>query len=224
VIRVLLVDDEEAVVETMEVILGTEDDLTIVGTAQNGIAALEMVGRVRPDVVVMDLQLPLLDGVSTTKRILAAAPPHPGILALTTFATEEMALDVIRAGASGFCAKTDPPDSIVQAVRTVAQGDAVVSPRVLGALLSRLVPPGPPAIEQCTAREIEVLSIVAEGAVNAEIAKQLYISEATVRSHIQNLRTKLGARTRAELVVRAYERGVIPWMSASARSRPSGFA
>jgi DNA-binding NarL/FixJ family response regulator len=220
-IRVVIVDDEPAVLETMDVILGSEDDLFVIGTARDGVEALELVERTSPDVVVMDLRLPVLDGVSATRRILELPPPHPGILALTTFATDEMAIDVIRAGASGFCAKTDPPDAIVQAVRTVALGDAIVSPRVLGAMLSRLVPTGANVSEQCTARELEVLGIVAEGALNSEIADRLFITEATVRSHVQSLRSKLGARTRAELVVRAYELGVAPWLAGSAWSAGS---
>lgn len=190
-------------------ILGAESDLEVVGTASDGHEALEMASTTRPDVVVMDLRMPGMDGLAATRRLVTGTPPVPAVLALTTFATDEVALDAIRAGAAGFCAKADPPEALAAAVRTVACGDAVVSPPVLRDLLERLVPPAaavsPGALSQ---REAEILGVVAEGASNYEIGRRLCISEATVRTHVQHLREKLSARSRAELVVRAFELGV----------------
>ncbi|MHB8294733.1 MAG: response regulator [Acidimicrobiales bacterium] len=207
--RVLIADDEEAVRRTISVILGAESDLEVVGSASDGKEALDMVDRTRPDVVVMDLRMPGMDGLAATRRLVTGPPPVPAVLALTTFATDEVALDAIRAGAAGFCAKADPPEVLAAAVRTVASGDAVVSPPVLRDLLERLVPPPAPVpVRTCSQREAEILGVVAEGASNYEIGRRLYISEATVRTHVQHLREKLSARSRAELVVRAYELGV----------------
>jgi DNA-binding NarL/FixJ family response regulator len=208
-VSVLVVDDEPEVRESIEVILGAEPGLRVIGGAGDGEEALRVARHLRPDVVVMDLRMPVLDGVSATRRIQQELSPPPAVLALTTFATDEMALDAIRAGAGGFCSKADPPAALAEAVRTVARGESIVSPAVLRALLGRLVPPEPAAPADCSARELEVLAIVAEGATNDEVALRLSISEATVRSHLAHLRLKLGARTRAELVVRAWELGLV---------------
>lgn len=207
-IRVVIADDEPAVVESLSVILGSEDDLEVVGTAGDGAEVLDKVHQVRTDVVVMDLKMPGMDGLAATRRLATAGRRHPAVLALTTFATEELALAAIRSGAAGFCAKADPPDDLARAVRTVAKGDAVVSPMVLRGLLSRLVRPVLGEEVACSARELEVLVLVSEGATNGEIAARLFISDATVRTHLRHLREKLRARTRAELVVRAWERGL----------------
>jgi len=223
VIRVVIVDDESIVVEALAVILSCEEDLEVVGTAGDGAEALECVERVGPDVVVMDLKMPGMDGITATRHLVAGGRGHPTVLALTTLATEDLALDAIRAGAAGFCAKADPPGALAQAIRAVTKGDAVVSPIVLGALLNRLVgPTGPSPAEAgpakagpaevgkvaCTARERDVLVALSRGENNDEVAARLFISEATVRTHIGHLRTKLGARSRTELVVRAWERGL----------------
>lgn len=207
-IRVVVVDDEAAARESIAVILESEDDLLVVGLGKDGTEALELSRRLAPDVVVMDLRMPGLDGVSATRHLVDGPGPHPAVLAVTTFATDDLALEAIRAGAGGFCSKADSPDAIVRAVRTVASGEAVVSPGVLHALLGRLVNRVVDPPEECSARELEVLAVVAEGATNDEIAERLFISEATVRSHIQHLRTKLDARSRVELVVRAQEFGL----------------
>ncbi|PZS21661.1 MAG: DNA-binding response regulator [Acidimicrobiales bacterium] len=217
-IRVVIVDDESIVVESLAMILSCEEDLEVVGTAGDGAEALECVERVGPDVVVMDLKMPGMDGITATRHLVAGGRDHPTVLALTTLATEDLALDAIRAGAAGFCAKADPPGALAQAIRAVAKGDAVVSPIVLGALLNRLVrPTGPSPAEAgpaevgrgaCTARERDVLVALSRGETNGQVAAGLFISEATVRTHIGHLRTKLGARNRAELVVRAWERGL----------------
>lgn len=224
-IRIVLADDEPVVCETLGVILESEPDLEIVATAGDGAEAIRVVHSLQPDVVVMDLHMPGMDGLTAIRRLSGEPPPVPAILALTTFATDQTAIDAVRAGAGGFCAKADPPDTLINAVRAVAIGDAVVSPLVLGALLERLVAPhapaghaganasatgcgSPDAGQECSPREVELLAILAEGATNKEIAKRLFISEATVRTHLQHLRKKLGARSRTELLIRAYELGL----------------
>lgn len=209
-IDVLVADDESAARESIALILDAEDDLCVIGTASGGQQALDMSAKLHPDVVVMDLRMPGMDGIAATQALCNRARPHPAVLALTTFATDEMALGAIRAGAAGFCAKADPPAMLADAVRTVAAGDAVVSPRVLKALLGRLIAPAsaPKLPAEMTPREIDVLLLVAQGEPNGTISKALSISDATVRSHVAHLRTKLGARTRAELVVRAWEAGL----------------
>lgn len=208
-IRTLVVDDEPEAREAIAVILGAEPDIEVVGEATDGEDAVETCRRLRPDVVVMDLRMPGVGGVAATAR-LARAEHRPAVLALTTFTSDDLALQAIRAGAGGFCCKGDPPEALADGVRTVHRGDAIVSPGVLRALLDRLAPPLVPVPDECSPRELEVLAVVAEGATNREICARLCISDATVRSHVQHLRTKLGARSRAELVVRAQEMGIGP--------------
>ncbi len=212
-IRVLVVDDEPEARDSIAVILGAEEDLEVVAVASDGAEAIERNRELRPDVVVMDLRMPGMDGVTATAELVRDPRHAPAVLALTTFASDDLALQAIRAGAAGFSCKGDSPDALAQAVRTVSGGDAIVSPGVLRGLLDRLVGPvtAPPA--DCSPRELEVLAVVAEGATNGEIADRLYISETTVRTHVQHLRSKLGARSRAELVVRAQELGVGPYRS-----------
>lgn len=209
VIGVLVVDDEAAVRDSMEVILDAEEDLQVLGAVSDGDEALVAVRRLAPQVVLMDLRMPRLSGVEATRRLVKSAWPCPAVLALTTFATDDMAVEAIRAGAAGFCSKADPPAAIAEAVRTVARGESVVSPGVLRAVLERFVGPAVQAPADCSARELEVLAVVGEGANNDEVARRLSISEATVRSHVMHLRTKLRARTRAELAVRAWELGLV---------------
>jgi DNA-binding NarL/FixJ family response regulator len=206
-IRIVAVDDEAKVLEAITIILEAEDDFEVVGTAVDGEAAVQLARRLKPDVVVMDLRMPGMGGVAATEALRALDLPL-SVLALTTFATEEAALEVLQAGAAGFCAKTDPPDALVRAVRAAGRGDSVVSPAVLRALLPRLLPAKPVPPTNCTEREAEVLALVAKGANNPEICSQLHISDATVRSHLYHLRNKLDARTRAQLVVRAFELGL----------------
>jgi DNA-binding NarL/FixJ family response regulator len=207
VTRVVVVDDETMVQEAISIILDAEDDLEVVGTASNGEEVLARIDELLPDVVVMDLRLPGMGGVAATEALNARGLPL-SVLALTTFATDEAALDALRAGAAGFCAKADPPDALVRAVRAAANGESVVSPGVLRALLPRLSASKPRLPASCTEREVEVLALVATGANNSEICSRLHISDATVRSHLYHLRSKLDARSRAELVVRAYQLGL----------------
>jgi DNA-binding NarL/FixJ family response regulator len=214
-IRVVVVDREAMARESIATILEAEEDLDIIGVASDGRQAVRIVSDREPDVAVVDLDVPVIDGVRAT-RILRKRHPALGILAWTTFVREELAFDALRAGATGYCAKSDPPDALVQAVRIVASGESVVSPGVLRALLDRMRPLDPQLLVACSPREREVLTLIARGATNTEIAERLVITDATVRTHVQHLRRKLGARTRAELVVRAYELGyAAPWPSAS---------
>lgn len=212
-IEVLVVDDELVARELITVILDTEDDVEVVASAASGNAAVQTVRRIEPDVVVMDLAMPGMDGVATTRELLKGPGPSPRVLALTTFATEDKALEAIKAGAGGFCSKSDRPEVIAQAVRTVARGEPAVSPQILQSLLHRLT--GPTAVLPgcCTTREVEVLRLVAAGSTNDEIADSLVVSKATVRTHVQHLRTKLQARSRAELVARAHHYGIEPLVS-----------
>ncbi|MHB8294960.1 MAG: response regulator transcription factor [Acidimicrobiales bacterium] len=207
---VIVVDDEPAMRESIATILGAEDDIDVVATAAGGEQALELLAGTRVDVMVMDLRMPGMDGEEATRRLLERPAPRPAVLVLTAFATDEAALSAIRAGASGFCAKTDRPEALADAVRVVARGDAVVSPAVLRALLERLAPhaPGAGLARDVTSRELAVLRLVAAGASNEEICQELLVAETTVRSHVAHLRTKLGARSRAELVVKAWEAGI----------------
>jgi DNA-binding NarL/FixJ family response regulator len=209
-LRVVVADDERIIRESIAAILDGEDDLEVVGIAGSGQEAVALADTTHPDVVVMDLRMPGLDGLQAITILSDAPEPRPAVLALTTFATDEAALDAIRAGATGFCSKADPAHQLADAVRTVASGDAIVSPRVLRTLLQRLAPrpAAPPATDDLTARETEILRLVAQGATNPEITETLNISTATVRTHITHLRAKLHARTRAELVVRAWEQNL----------------
>ncbi len=206
-VRVVVADDEQIVRESIAAILADEDDLAVVGIAASGEQAIAIVDDTHPDVVVMDLRMPGVGGLEAIKILSAAPEPRPALLALTTFATDDVALDAIRAGATGFCSKADPAHHLADAVRTVASGDAIVSPRILRTLLERLAPrpATPPDPDGLTRREMEILHLIAQGATNPEITEALNISDTTVRTHVTHLRRKLHARTRAELVVRAWE-------------------
>lgn len=207
-IRVLLADDEAAAREALVVILDAEEGIRVIATTADGRDALYQARSLAPDVVVMDLRMPVLDGMAATAELRSGDGPRPGVLALTTFATDDLALEALRAGAGGFCAKADPPEELARAIRIVAAGDAVVSPAVLRGLLARLVVPFSEPPVPCSGRELEVLAVVCEGATNAEIAERLHICDATVRTHLLHLREKFGARSRAELVVKGWERGL----------------
>jgi DNA-binding NarL/FixJ family response regulator len=209
-LRVIAVDDEQAARESISLILDFEDDIVMVGTAATGHEAVEAVELLQPDVAVMDLRMPRMDGIEATRHITTRPGNRTSVLALTTFATDDLAISAIRAGAAGFCSKADAALMLASAVRTVASGEAIVSPRVLRVLLHRLIPAVDQADEVCSAREMEVLRLVAEGLSNPEIADRLVISDATVRTHIQHLRLKLVAKSRAHLVVRAHELGLVP--------------
>jgi DNA-binding NarL/FixJ family response regulator len=217
VTTVLLVDDEPLVRLGFSMVLAAHDDLQVVGEAGNGAEAVELAGRLRPDVVVMDVRMPVLDGVAATRRIVSAGLPSR-IVVLTTFDLDEYAFAALQAGASGFLLKNTQPAELVAAIRTVARGDAVVAPRVTRRLLETFAGQLPaadrtadPRLARLTDREREVLVQVATGRSNAEIAAELTLSELTVKTHVGRILTKLGLRDRTQAAVLAYqERLVVP--------------
>jgi DNA-binding NarL/FixJ family response regulator len=219
-IRVVVVDDQAVIRTGLRTMLEHEPDLTIVGEAGNGADAVDVVGRARPDVVLMDVRMPEVDGIEATRRILAGGTPTPpAILVLTTFDDDEYVFGALRAGAAGFLLKDAGADALVAAVRTVAAGDALVDPSVTRRLVERWVAleasSAPPAravalpVGTLSAREREILVGLARGRTNRELADDLLVSEATVKTHVSNLLTKLGVRNRVEAVVIAYEAGIV---------------
>jgi DNA-binding NarL/FixJ family response regulator len=216
-IRVLLVDDQELVRTGFRMVLMGEEDIEVVGEAANGHDAIALAARTRPDVIVMDIRMPVMDGVEATRRLAGAdgASRGPRILVLTTFATDEHVMDALRAGASGFLLKDVTPADFVAAIRVVAAGDALIAPSVTRRLLDRLARLPSPAdgvgevLGQLTERELEVLKLVAEGLSNREIAERLVLAEPTIKTHVSHLLLKLDLRDRAQLVVLAYETGVV---------------
>ncbi|WP_063126384.1 response regulator [Nocardia fusca] len=213
-ITVLVVDDQELMRVGLKMVLGAHPDIEVVGEADNGATAVARAAELTPDVVLMDVRMPVVDGVTATGRILEA-DHGTRVLVMTTFDLDEHALGALRAGASGFLLKDTPPEDLISAIRSVAAGDAVVSPKVTKRLLDRLIAEEPtpsrdPEILQVlTAREREVLEQIAAGRSNAEIAGQLFLSEATVKTHVGRVLTKLGLRDRVQAVVLAYETGVV---------------
>ena len=215
-IRVFLVDDQALVRGGFRMLIEAEDDLEVVGEASDGSSALATLPRVRPDVVLMDIRMPKLDGVETTKRLAASGLPTK-VLVLTTFDLDEYVFAALKAGASGFLLKDSRPEELLSAIRSVAAGDAVVAPSATKRLLDHVVPKLPgrapdrpdERLELLTAREIEVLKEIAAGATNTEIAGKLYMAEGTVKTHIGRLLSKLQIRDRVGLVLFAYEVGLV---------------
>jgi DNA-binding NarL/FixJ family response regulator len=214
-VRVLLADDQPLLRTGFRMVLGAEADLDIVGEAGDGAEAVDLSRRLLPDVVLMDIRMPRLDGVGATKAIVAARLPVR-VLILTTFDLDEYVVGALRAGASGFLAKDVPAEDLVTAIRTVAAGEAVVAPRILKRLLDRFADslPDPNAtapreLGVLTDREREVLVQVARGLSNAEIAQELSVSETTIKTHVGHVLTKLGLRDRVQAVVLAYETGLV---------------
>jgi DNA-binding NarL/FixJ family response regulator len=216
VIRVVVADDQALVRSGFVVLLRSADGIEVVGEASNGQEAVDLVKLERPDVVLMDIRMPEMDGLEATRRITgddSTAATH--VLILTTFDLDEYVFEALRAGASGFLLKDTLPDDLLAAVRVVAEGDALLAPKVTRRLIERFAEqataaPAPnPGLEHLTEREQEVLGAVARGLSNAEIAEQLFMSHATAKTHVSRLLTKLDARDRAQLVVIAYESGVV---------------
>jgi DNA-binding NarL/FixJ family response regulator len=213
-IRLVVADDQELVRDGFCSILGREPDLEIVGQAADGVAAVAEAARTRPDVVLLDVRMPVMDGLQAGRRILAAAGP-PRILMLTTFDADEYVYEAMRSGASGFLLKDVRSGELVEAVRTVAAGQSLLSPVITRRLIERFVRAGPPVDAQplasapLTSREREVLLLIAQGLSNAEIAGRLYLSEATVKTHVNRLLAKLALRDRVQAVVFAYETGLV---------------
>jgi DNA-binding NarL/FixJ family response regulator len=216
-IGVLLVDDQELVRTGFRMILQAEEDVRIVGEASNGAEAISEAARLRPDVVLMDIRMPEMDGVEATRRIVHGDDGHPPrVLILTTFDLDEYVVSAIRAGASGFILKDAPAEELVRAIRIVASGDALIAPSVTRMLLERfveVVPEDervlPPELDELTDREREVLHFVAHGLTNGEIAERLVVSETTVKTHVSHVLAKLRLRDRVQAVVLAYETGLV---------------
>ncbi|HLL67104.1 MAG TPA: response regulator transcription factor [Micromonosporaceae bacterium] len=219
-ITVLLVDDQPLLRMGFRLVLDAQDDMRVVGEAGDGAEAVRLVDRLKPDVVLMDVRMPGVDGIEATRRITAAGAPSR-VLILTTFDLDEYAFEGLRAGASGFLLKNVPPSDLLSAIRAVASGDAVVAPSVTRRLLDNFIPhlpsvgnarpatAGNPALDRLTPREHEILLEVAGGRSNAEIAERLFLSEATVKTHIGRVLHKLDLRDRVQAVVFAYQTGLV---------------
>ena len=213
-IRVVLADDQAMVRSGIRLILEAEPDIEVVGEAADGAAAVEEVRWRRPDIVLMDVQMPDIDGLEATRRIVATGP-LPRVVILTTFDLDEYLFEALRAGASGFLLKHAPADDLIAAVRTVAAGNALLAPAVTGRVISAFARRGTPAselgrrLERLSEREREVLVLAARGRSNAEIADDLVVGEATVKTHLSSVFAKLGLRDRIAAVVFAYESGLV---------------
>jgi DNA-binding NarL/FixJ family response regulator len=214
-VRILLVDDQPLLLQGFAMILSVEDDLHVVGQVTDGQLAVDAVPELRPDVVLMDVQMPVLDGIEATRRIVAASP-DVRVIMLTTFDRDDYLFDALDAGASGFLLKNADPDELVDAVRSVAEGHALLAPEVTMRVIRR-TRRGPAAtgdgdgipLPQLTAREREVLALVARGLSNAEVAREVFVSEATVKTHVSNVLAKLGVRDRVQAVIAAYDAGLV---------------
>jgi DNA-binding NarL/FixJ family response regulator len=212
-IKLLLADDQELVRTGFRLILNAEPDLDVAGEAGDGSQAVNEAARLRPDVVLMDVRMPGVDGIEATRRLGKLTPNPPRVLMLTTFDLDQYVYDALRAGASGFLLKDAPAAQLVDAIRVVAAGDALLAPtvtrRMIAEFARRPLPADEPALAELTGRELEVLKLVARGRSNAEIAKQLYIGDATVKTHVKRVLAKLNLRDRVQAVVLAYETGII---------------
>jgi len=225
-VRVLLVDDQALVRAGFRVILESEDGIEVVGEAADGEEGVRLAAALAPDVICMDVQMPRVDGLEATRRIVADPAIRAGVLMLTTFDREDYLFTALDAGASGFVLKSASPESLVEAVHVIARGDALLSPDVTRRVIERFgrgsgtpgdepapaaapAVPADPRVQTLTDRELEVLRLLAEGLANAEIAERLYLGEATVKTHVSRLLLKLGVRDRVQAVVFAYERGIV---------------
>jgi DNA-binding NarL/FixJ family response regulator len=225
-IKVFLVDDQPLIRSGLRMVLSSQPDIAIIGEASDGADALRQLGHLRPDVVLMDVRMPGIDGIEATERLLRetdgnrdGAEPPVRIIVLTTFDTDENALAALRAGASGFLLKTARPEAIIDAVRDVHRGDAIIAPSTTRRLLQHLQPEEPSSrpsqserakrlVATLTARETEVLILIAAGKTNPEIAEELFVTKDTVKTHVGKIFDKLGARDRVQAVITAYEAGL----------------
>ncbi|WP_030859198.1 response regulator [Streptomyces sp. NRRL S-37] len=213
-IRVVVVDDQPLIRAGFSMVLAGQDDIEVVGEAENGADALDLLEKVEADVVIMDIRMPVMDGIQATEQLMRRDDP-PGVLVLTTFDNDEDAFAALRAGAGGFLLKNAPATEVVNAIRVLAAGESVVAPRITRLLLDRVSDRLAPAngqaerLDALTARERDVLTLVARGLSNAEIAEELYVAGATVKTHLGNLMAKLHLRDRAQAVAFAYESGLV---------------
>ena len=210
-IRVLVADDQSMVRAGFRLLLADEPDIEVVAEAATGLDAVAQAARFHPQVILMDIRMPELDGLEATRRILAA-DPSTRVLVLTTFNLDDYVFEALRAGASGFVLKDDPPEQLIAAVRTVAGGDALLSPTVTRQVIQQfarqLRQPPPRAVDSLTAREMDVLRLITRGLSNAEIGQELFISDTTVKTHVTRVLQKLDLRDRAQAIVMAYQTGL----------------
>jgi DNA-binding NarL/FixJ family response regulator len=215
VISVLIADDQALVRGGLRMIIDAQQDMHVVGEAENGADAVATTESVQPDVVLMDIRMPQLDGITATRRLAEQGPPKTRVLMLTTFDEDQLVYEAMRAGASGFLLKSAPPARLTEAIRIIAAGEALLAPSITRRLVEDFVrrpPPGeeaPPELTELTEREREVLALVARGLSNAEIAAELVVSEATVKTHLNHVLGKLNLRDRVQAVVLAYETGFV---------------
>ena len=214
--RVLVVDDQALLRTAFSSLINAEDDLEVVGEAADGRQAVELAADLAPDVVLMDVRMPVTDGIQATRQILSERPGYvPRVLILTTFDLDEYVFEALRAGASGFALKSRPLEELLSAIRTVAAGDALLAPSVTRRLIAHFTEGDrgprktPRGLEELTEREREVLALVARGRSNAELVETLHVSLATAKTHVSRILTKLGARDRTQLVILAYESGLV---------------
>ena len=214
-VRAVIADDQELIRTGFRLILAAEPDIEVIGEAATGNQAVTITRQLRPDVVLMDIRMPDLDGIEATRRILAQDhQPLPKVLILTTFDLDEYVYDALRAGASGFLLKDVPAHHLANAVRTVGEGDALLSPSITRRLIEQFAAPStpthrPPGLDELTPREREVFRLLATGRTNAEIAAELIVGETTVKTHVTRILSKLGLRDRVQGVVLAYETGIV---------------
>jgi DNA-binding NarL/FixJ family response regulator len=212
-IRVLIADDQALIRAGFRMLLEAEPDIEVVGEAANGLETIGSVHRLEPDLVLMDIRMPVLDGIEATRRLVAESDGSVRILILTTFDLDEYVYEGLRAGASGFLLKDTPPEELVAAIRVVAAGDGLLSPsvtrRVIQEFAGRPRANPPKELEDLTARELQVLKLIARGLSNAEIAKTLFLGETTVKTHVARVLMKLQLRDRVQAVVLAYESGIV---------------
>ena len=215
-VKVLIVDDQALVRTGFRMILEAESDIEVVGDASDGREAIDETLRLRPDVVLMDVRMPELDGIEATRRLLERDGVDAKVVMLTTFDMDEYVYEALQAGASGFMLKDVPPEQLVTGIRAVASGDALLAPSVTRRVIEEFVrrPPAsvqrpPKEVDELTDRELEVLKLIARGLSNAEIAKELFVSETTVKTHVARVLMKLGLRDRVQAVVLAYESGIV---------------
>ena len=215
-VRVLIVDDQALVRAGFRMILDAEPEIDVVGEASDGQEGIDAARSLRPDVVLMDIRMPELDGLEATRRLTTTEADPPRVLILTTFDLDEYVYEALRSGASGFLLKDTPPEQLVQAILVVAEGEALLAPSITRRLIEEFVRTGgvqqrePPAgIRDLTSRELEVLRLMARGLSNAEIAKELFVSETTVKTHVARVLMKLNLRDRVQAVVLAYESGLV---------------
>lgn len=213
-IRVLLADDQSMIRAGFKLLIDNQPDLDVVGEAQTGAEAVELVAELAPDVVLMDVQMPDMDGIAATESIIASGDVSTRVLIVTTFQRDDYVFDALRAGASGFLLKTAPPEDLVDAVRIVAGGDSLLDPSITGQVIGKFAQAGPGVarserLDELTDREREVLEQLAKGLSNVEIAEALFVGETTVKTHVSNVLSKLALRDRVQAVVFAYEHGLV---------------